>query len=328
MRAAMRRALDTSDGELALSLSASLKGFLIEQWRPLEARDLLICALRVATEQTPPKLRADALLARSHVPVRDGGDREDAETALGLYREIGDARGVARSLVALGFHELGAGRPVAAGRRADEARHCLRVAGLDERLPGLMSLRMLAAPTFEEANRRGQDTIRALRELGAVRHIGGVYADLAVFALEDDRPREALSLAEQALEPATAAADETAIADAHGTEAQAALALGDLARAARAFTAELCICQRFAYFELLPEALLGVAAERRDVRRSGLLAGAARAAADRRLDLVYMSAEGLPHAPGNDISPLSRAMQVTNGNPVSTPAKGSATRTP
>jgi hypothetical protein len=229
--------------------------------------------------------------------VRDGGDREDAETALGLYREIGDARGVARSLVALGFHELGAGRLVAAGRRADEARHCLRVAGLDERLPGLMSLRMLAAPTFEEANRRGQDTIRALRELGAVRHIGIVYADLAVFALEDDRPREALSLAEQALEPATAAADETAIADAHGTEAQAALALGDLARAARAFTAELRICRRFAYFELLPEALLGVAAiaaERRDVRRSGLLAGAARAAADRRLDLVYMSTEGLP----------------------------------
>jgi len=195
----MRRALDTSDGELALSLSASLKGFLIEQWRPLEARDLLTCALRVATEQTPAKLRADALLARSHVRVRDGGDREDAETALGLYREIGDARGVARSLVALGFHELGAGRLVAAGRRADEARHCLRVAGLDERLPGLMSLRMLAAPTFEEANRRGQDTIRALRELGAVRHIGIVYADLAVFALEDDRPREALSLAEQAL---------------------------------------------------------------------------------------------------------------------------------
>jgi predicted ATPase len=297
MRAAMRRALDTSDGELALSLSASLKGFLIEQWRPLEARDLLTCALRVATEQTPAKLRADALLARSHVRVRDGGDREDAETALGLYREIGDARGVARSLVALGFHELGAGRLVAAGRRADEARHCLRVAGLDERLPGLMSLRMLAAPTFEEANRRGQDTIRALRELGAVRHIGIVYADLAVFALEDDRPREALSLAEQALEPATAAADETAIADAHGTEAQAALALGDLARAARAFTAELRICRRFAYFELLPEALLGVAAiaaERRDVRRSGLLAGAARAATDRRLDLVYMSAEGLP----------------------------------
>jgi hypothetical protein len=105
MRAAMRRALDTSDGELALSLSASLKGFLIEQWRPLEARDLLTYALRVATEQTPPKLRADALLARSHVRVRDGGDREDAETALGLYREIGDARGVARSLVALGFHE-------------------------------------------------------------------------------------------------------------------------------------------------------------------------------------------------------------------------------
>jgi hypothetical protein len=31
-----------------------------------------------------------------------------------------------------------------------------------------------------------------------VRHIGIVYADLAVFALEDDRPREALSLAEQA----------------------------------------------------------------------------------------------------------------------------------
>jgi predicted ATPase len=297
IRAAMRRALDTSDGELALSLSSSLQGFLIEQWRPLEARDLLTSALGVATDQTSPKLRADALLARSRVPVRDGGDREDAVAALGRYRELGDTRGVAESLVALGFYELGARRLAAAGRRADEARHCLRVAGLDERLPRLMSLRMLAAPTFEEAHRRGQDTIRALRALGAVRRIGLVYANLAVFALEDDRPRDALSLAEQALEPATAAADETAIADAHGTEAHAALALGDLARAARAFTAELRICRRFAYFELVPEALLGVAAiaaERRDVRRSGLLAGAARAATDRRLELVYLSTEGLP----------------------------------
>jgi predicted ATPase/class 3 adenylate cyclase len=297
IRAAMRRALDTSDDELALSLSASLQGFLIEQWRPLEARDLLTSALGVATEQTPPKLRADALLARSRVPVRDGGDREDAEAALSLYRELGDTRGVAESLVALGFYELGAKRFAAAGRRADEARHCLRAAGLDERRPRLMSLRMLAAPTFEEANSRGQDTIRALKALGAVRRIGLVYANLAVFALEDDRPRDALSLAEQALGPATAAADETAIADAHGTEAHAALALGDLARAALAFTAELRICRRFAYFELVPEALLGVAAiaaERRDVGPSGLLAGAARAATDRRLDLVYMSTEGLP----------------------------------
>jgi predicted ATPase/class 3 adenylate cyclase len=295
--AAMKRALDTSDGELALSISASVQGFLIERWRPLEARSLLTSALGVATDQTPPKLRADALLARSHVPVRDGGDREDAEAALGLYRELGDARGVAESLVALGFYELAAGRVPAARRRAEEARHCLRVAGLDERLPRLMSLRMLAAPTFEEASRLGQDAIGALRALGAVRRIGLVYANLAVFALEDDRPRDALSLAEQALEPATAAADETAIADAHGTEAHAALALGDLARAARAFTAELRICRRYAYFELVPEALLGVAAiaaERRDVRRSGLLAGAARAATDRRLDLVYLSTEGLP----------------------------------
>jgi predicted ATPase len=296
IRAAMRRALDTSDDELALSLAASLHGFLIEQWRPLEAHDLLSSALGVASDETSPKLRADALLARSRVPVEDGEDRKDAEAALGLYRELQDARGVAESLVALGFYELAAGRRAAASRYADKARQCLRVAGLDERLPVLLSLRMLAAPTFDEANRRGQDAIRALRAQRAFRRVGLFYANLAVFALEDDRHGEALALAEQALEPAIEADDETAIADARGTEGHAALALGDLARAALAFAAELRICRRFAYFELVPDALFGVAAiaaERRDIRRSGLLAGAARAALARRLDLVYVSSDRL-----------------------------------
>ena len=297
IRAAMKHALDTSNGELGLSLAVSLHNFLIEQWRPLEAYDLLTSALSVKPDQSPPILRAHALLARSRVPVRDGGDREDAEAGLGLYRELGDTRGVAESLVALGFSEVAARRLGAARRRADEAGRHLRLAGLDDRHPRLMSLRMLAATSFEEVDRCGQDAIRALEALGAIRRIGRVYANLAVFALEDDRPHHALSFAEQALEPATAAADETAIADAHGTEAHAALALGDLNRAARAFTAELRICQRFAYYELVPEALLGIAAiaaERREVRHSGLLAGAARAASDRRLDLVYLSTEGLP----------------------------------
>jgi hypothetical protein len=108
-----------------------------------------------------------------------------------------------------------------------------------------------------------------------------------------DRRRRARRTRERAQ---IAAEDDTAIADARGTEAHAALALGDLERASRAFAAELRICRRFAYFELVPDALLGVAgiaADRRDVWRSGLLTGAARAATDRRLDLVYLSSDRL-----------------------------------
>ena len=296
LRAAMRRALDTSDGELALSLAASLQDFLVEQWRPLEARELLTSALGVVSDQTPPRLRAQALLARSRIPVRRNEDREDAEAALALYRELQDAQGIAESLVTLGFCEVAVRSLAAAARRADEAECCLRAAALDERLPALLSLRILAARTFEEASKRGKDAIRALHALGEIRRVGHVYANLAVFALEEGQHQEALSLAAQALGPAIAAADDTAIADARGTEAHAALALGDLARASHAFAAELRICRRFAYFELVPEALLGVAAiaaDRRDVRRSGLLAGAARAARDRRVDLVYLSSDRL-----------------------------------
>jgi predicted ATPase/class 3 adenylate cyclase len=297
LRAAIGHALETSDAELALSLAASLQDFLIEQWRPLEAHDLLTSALALASDQTPPKLRARALLARSRTPIRPHEDREDAEAALALYRELQDPQGVARSLVTLGFCEFTARRLAAAGRRADEAVSCLRAAGLDERLPALLSLRMLAAPTFDEASKRGREAIRALRARGALRLVGRVYADLAVFALETGRNQEALSLAAEALEPALPAADDSAVADARGIEGHAALALGDLERASHAFAAELRICRRLAYFELVPDALLGVAAvaaDRGDVRRSGLLAGAAQAALERRRDLVYLSSDRLP----------------------------------
>jgi hypothetical protein len=179
---------------------------------------------------------------------------------------------------------------------ADRAAHRLRAAGLDEGVPAVLSLRVLSVETFEAAKAHGEDAMRHFRAAGVLRHLGWVEANLALFALEEDRFADALGLAEVAAERWVAARADSSLADARGSEAYAALGPGDLDRAAEAVAAELRICRRIGYFELLSDAVLSVAAlaaVRRDVARSAFFAGAAAAVLRRRRDLIYMSSDDL-----------------------------------
>ncbi len=105
MRTALSRSLEGEDPELTLGLAGALSHFWYLRGYWSEGRAWLEEALAGNTE-APAPARAKALwgLARLAVEQDDYGQVEtSAQEALVLYRGLGDDKGIADSLVALGF---------------------------------------------------------------------------------------------------------------------------------------------------------------------------------------------------------------------------------
>jgi predicted ATPase/class 3 adenylate cyclase len=103
LRAALDRALELRETELALRLVAALWRFWLLHGHLSEGRAAVERAL--ALEGQHPRLRANALRGAAALAATQGDDalsRAFSEESVELYRELGDAAGLARALSNLG----------------------------------------------------------------------------------------------------------------------------------------------------------------------------------------------------------------------------------
>ncbi len=105
LRAALRWCLDTRNAELGLRLAGALGFFWMARNHNMEGRDWLasILSLPHATKRTPMRARALNAAVLLNRFAGSTAARAFAEESLAIYRELGDKRGVIRSLDGLGF---------------------------------------------------------------------------------------------------------------------------------------------------------------------------------------------------------------------------------
>jgi predicted ATPase/class 3 adenylate cyclase len=203
LRAALDWAESTGDKELAQRLAGALSEFWCGKEHVPEGQRRLELALQGGVPATPA--RAKALVGAAHM-ARDSGDfsiaRARAQEALELYRQLGDARGMAHSTLWLGS-------AVADDRDFETARELFEDSGrrfreLGDEHNALFARRMVAWMFYELGDRK---RARALHEenLLRARAIGnrGLEATtlgaLASYAAEEGRVSDALRLAPETL---------------------------------------------------------------------------------------------------------------------------------
>ena len=122
LRAALAWLEETGDGETGLRLAGALGGLWLYRSHRVEGRAWLERALARGGE-APTTGRAVALQVLGVLDVYLGGERAVALLAnsLALWRDLGDARGVAGALLLLGFAELNQGDRERAVRLLEEA---------------------------------------------------------------------------------------------------------------------------------------------------------------------------------------------------------------
>jgi hypothetical protein len=318
LRAALDWATARPCPSIALALAAAVRSFMALRGRAPEVYRRLTAALEVAGE-ADVALRARALVERSMTEwdeIAAQAAAADARAALDLYRGLDDPAGMADALMSIAIREAQLWRNDAALEVRARAGALWRAAGRPE--PPMTIVFDTSFPSdADEAARRATSAVAELRRAGATRGIAPLLANAALAAIEQARYADALVHVAEGLDIARAAGDEPMIAFMLGNEAFAAIGLRDDARAERAALEELRICRRIAYFDLVPEAVLGVAAvaAARGTRiHAAFLAGAADAAFRRRPThpgverlLRWIRAERLDPARAHDPGAWDRA---------------------
>lgn len=136
----------TERRELALRLSAALEPFWVDHGHYREARTFLERVLASSQDQSS-SLRAGVLLATADLSIMRG-DLAQAMLlggqSLALYRELGDVRCMATSLLTLGRYTFRAGKMTEAIAFSEEGMQLLRPIGKPEEVA--MALYFLALP--------------------------------------------------------------------------------------------------------------------------------------------------------------------------------------
>ncbi|MGZ6588737.1 MAG: BTAD domain-containing putative transcriptional regulator [Solirubrobacteraceae bacterium] len=206
LRAAMRWALQAAPRKALI-----LVGHLGEYWtarHDFEGMGWLDAALEATGEHAPP---ADRARARIHQSALASGYYDDgrtaseaAESALALYTEAGDTRGIAEALCWLSAASVGEGAMEAARAQAEEAcRHARRSS--DERVQAKALARLAAVSSDKRASLLAQ-AAEMLARVGDFQEIATLYANAAWMATLEDRVAQAADLIDVAVAAAQRAA--------------------------------------------------------------------------------------------------------------------------
>ena len=281
LRAAMRWALQSAPRK-----ALSLVGHLGEYWtarHDFEGMEWLDAALQVTGEDAPS---ADRARARIHQSALASGYFDDgrtmseaAESALALYSEAGDTRGIAEALCWLSAASVGQGAMEAARAHAEEACRQAGESG-DQRVQAKALARLAAVSTDERTSLLAQ-AAEMLSRVGDFQEIATLYANGAWIATIEDRVAQAAELIEVAVGAAHRAASPWATLVTLSNLGLVRLFDGDLARAHEAFADALQQAARDEVGEeAVGECLIGLAAIAAGERRyeeAARLYGAARA---------------------------------------------------
>jgi len=138
LRATFSRSLETADAESALRMAAALWRVWMVRGPLREGERMLLAALDLPTARAVTSWRAEVLLGAANLTSSIGDParaRELSEEALEAYRLLGDARGEADALIAVGWLAIELSDLTAARRDSEAGRELAR---------GLRSRRALA----------------------------------------------------------------------------------------------------------------------------------------------------------------------------------------
>jgi predicted ATPase/DNA-binding SARP family transcriptional activator len=282
LRAALKWALASGDGELALALCCACGRWWTKTGQAAEARANIDAALALAGDDIPAQLRARTLSARADVWRRTPGAaerrRDDLEASLRVWEELGDQGQQADCLLDLSTWELHHGSVERAIERADAALALATSLGDDRLAARAQSARIAAEPDHPDAVAQTHD---ALTRLLAHEHLDDalVLTNVVGYAsIVLGRFQQALDVLPLMVTVAETLDMPMAMFNAYGSLGMAQLFLGHTEEAADNLRRSLEVA-REGMVEEIDEALLGLAAvaiQRGELERAALLTGAAR----------------------------------------------------
>ena len=184
LRAALHWALASERGEVALRLGIALERFWVVRGQRNEGLAFLEKALAESAEVAAP-IRAKALLAAARLAFNqssyDQGERL-AQEGLGLFRELGDKRGIALSLNRLGVAAWRRGDFKSARVLLEEDLALFREMGDRDRVAWSLFMHGLLDSKqgeYADASYRFEESLELFRELGNKRGIAASLTQLA-----------------------------------------------------------------------------------------------------------------------------------------------------
>jgi len=208
LRAALRWFLDGGQPEAALRLGCLLGRFWYVRGHLAEGRRWLEEALESGSADPVERARALRIAAMLAFYVGDL-DRDEALAGQGLEisRELGDERGIAGSLAALGLAARSRGRHDESRRAYEESVAILRGLGESSQLAevlGRLSTTALQEGDFVAAQAAGQESHDLFRKLGDADGVAYSLGALGFALLGQGSEAESERLLEEALEAAKA----------------------------------------------------------------------------------------------------------------------------
>jgi predicted ATPase/class 3 adenylate cyclase len=203
VRAALDRLPTQGGTQLALELAAAVWRFWKTRGHQPEAERRLAGLL--AADETPTAARAHALNAAAGMAVETGNyaaGRQQAEEALALHREYGDAWGIARATYMLGYAAIESGDFETAKPRFEETVRLMGELGYEEYV-GLATFNLSWAceelGEREYAQSLAEENLRRARSINSTNLEAASLDSLAGFAHDDGRFEEALLMKRAAL---------------------------------------------------------------------------------------------------------------------------------
>ncbi|MBA2439706.1 MAG: hypothetical protein H0V50_03405, partial [Thermoleophilaceae bacterium] len=203
IRAALDRLQATGDTQLALRLAEAVWRFWKVRGHQAESQRRLESLL--AADRTSTAARAHALNAASGMAVENGDyetGRLQAEEALAIHRQLGDAWGTARSVYMLGYAAIESGDFETAKPLFEEAVRHLDDLGY-EHYVGLATFNLAWACAElgdnERARQLTEENRRRARSMGNPALEASALEELAWYARLEGRIEDSLSLLTEAL---------------------------------------------------------------------------------------------------------------------------------
>jgi predicted ATPase/class 3 adenylate cyclase len=282
-RAALGWSLEQGDTELALRLIGSLRRAWVARGYLSETRKWLETAFE-ESRAVPPPIEAKALYGLGRVALAQGDYGQaipSLERSARLFRELGEAQGLAFSLADLGFIATAQGRHEDALLLAEESLAEAKAAGNERTIAAALhslACSKLDAGAYGEARSLFEESLALRRKLGDKRNVANSLCYLGSVALLEGDYEDATALLDESLALGRELGNRLIVSVGLANESLVTLAAGDAGRAAALCIEGLGLSHQLGDKRTTVEclhALAGIAAVQAEPLKAALLSGAA-----------------------------------------------------
>jgi tetratricopeptide (TPR) repeat protein len=317
VRAALRRAVDRGDGEVALRLAAALWPFWWSRGFLAEAETWLGRTLAIdRVENGARGARAKALLGACWMALAGGADEQavaHVEESLALFRAAGDKAGYNRALETLGFAHLESGRLELAKAAFEECLARSRKSRDDRRRSIALNALGQVALTQGDHVRAEQllrESVSLARKMSLLDSVGHGLLRLGDVARRRGAKKQAVAFYDEALVTFGQLGQKVNVAWTMSSLGNALMDSGRVADARERFTESLALFRDVGYASGTARALIGfveIALARGDAERGARLLGGIQELVERGGTLPPEDAEALAALRGAALERLHEA---------------------